>query len=156
MNWSLKRDRNKFAQKGDQIISEKTAGILTGRYFLNSEDNEIGAEILQTLLEIHGTGSQLVTDGKKAVVAFSAKSPGTFDTVLMDIQMPLMNGYETTSAIRSLILEDADTIPIIAITAKAFAEDVQVALETGMTAHVAKFPNLGVMKTILKNALCKS
>ena len=82
-----------------------------------------------------------------------ANPPGTYDAVLMDIQMPLMNGYEATRTIRSLPREDAGTIPIIAMTANAFAEDVQAALEAGMTAHVAKPIDLDVLKTTLKNAL---
>lgn len=134
-------------------ILEKAADILAGRHFLIAEDNEINAEILQSLLEIHGAESQLETDGKKAVEAFFANPPGTYDAVLMDIQMPGMNGYEATRAIRAMTREDAGTIPIIAMTANAFAEDVQAALESGMTAHVAKPIDLDVLKTTLKNAL---
>ncbi|MCI6040441.1 MAG: ATP-binding protein [Clostridiales bacterium] len=140
-------------EKEQPNIPEKAADILAGRYFLVAEDNEINAEILQSLLEIHGAGSQLETDGKKAVEAFWANPPGTYDAVLMDIQMPVMNGYEATRAIRALTREDAGTIPIIAMTANAFAEDVQTALDAGMTAHVAKPIDLDVLKTTLKNAL---
>ena len=140
-------------EKEHPIIPEKAADILAGCHFLIVEDNEINAEILQSLLEISGAGSQLESDGKKAVEAFLANPPGTYDAVLMDIQMPVMNGYEATRAIRALTREDAGTIPIIAMTANAFAEDVQTALEVGMTAHVAKPIDLDVLKTTLKNAL---
>ena len=102
---------------------------------------------------MHGARSQLETDGEKVVKAFSSNPPGTYDAVLMDIQMPVINGYEATRAIRALPREDAGTIPIIAMTANAFAEDVQTALEAGMTAHVAKPIDLDVLQTTLKNAL---
>ena len=140
-------------EKEHPVFPEKAADILTGRHFLIAEDNEINAEILQSLLEMHGARSQLETDGEKAVEAFSSNPPGTYDAVLMDIQMPVINGYEATRAIRALPREDAGTIPIIAMTANAFAEDVQTALEAGMTAHVAKPIDLDVLKTTLKNAL---
>lgn len=140
-------------EKEQPNIPEKAADILAGRHFLIAEDNEINAEILQSLLEIHGAGSQLETDGKKAVEAFLANPPGTYDAILMDIQMPVMTGYEAAKTIRALTREDAGTIPIIAMTANAFAEDVQAALKAGMTAHVAKPIDLDVLKTTLKNAL---
>lgn len=140
-------------EKEHPIISEKATDILTGSHFLIAEDNEINAEILQSLLEMHGARSQLETDGEKVVKAFSSNPPGTYDAVLMDIQMPVINGYEATRAIRALPREDAGTIPIIAMTANAFAEDVQTALEAGMTAHVAKPIDLDVLQTTLKNAL---
>ena len=132
---------------------EKKAGDFEGYRFLIAEDNEINAEILQSLLEIYGAVSQLETDGEKAVQTFSATPPGTFDAILMDIQMPVMNGYEATRAIRALDRADARSIPIIAMTANAFAEDVQAALDAGMNAHVAKPIDLNVLKTALKNAL---
>ena len=140
-------------EKEHPIFSEKATDILTGSHFLIAEDNEINAEILQSLLEMHGARSQLETDGEKVVKAFSSNPPGTYDAVLMDIQMPVINGYEATRAIRALPREDAGTIPIIAMTANAFAEDVQTALEAGMTAHVAKPIDLDVLQTTLKNAL---
>ena len=140
-------------EKEHPIISEKATDILTGSHFLIAEDNEINAEILQSLLEMHGARSQLETDGEKVVKAFSSNPPGTYDAVLMDIQMPVINGYEATRVIRALPREDAGTIPIIAMTANAFAEDVQTALEAGMTAHVAKPIDLDVLQTTLKNAL---
>ena len=140
-------------EKEQPNIPEKAADILAGRHFLIAEDNEINAEILQSLLEIHGAGSQLETDGKKAVEAYRDAAPGTYDAVLMDIRMPEMNGYEAARAIRGMKREDAGRIPIIAMTANAFAEDVQAALKAGMTAHVAKPIDLDVLKTTLKNAL---
>ena len=78
------------------------------------------------------------TDGEQTVQTFQECAPGTYDAILMDIQMPVMNGYEATRAIRSLPRKDALDIPIIAMTANAFSEDIQAALESGMNAHVAK------------------
>ena len=82
---------------------------------------------------------------------FNRAEPGTFDAILMDVQMPVMNGYEATRAIRSLEREDAKTIPIIAMTANAFAEDVKDAMDAGMDAHVAK----PVDMELLKKTVCR-
>ena len=112
--------------------------VIEGRHFLVVEDNSINSEILCELLKMHGADSVVVTDGKQAVELFQAEGPGTFDAVLMDIQMPVMNGYEASRAIRSLKRKDAASIPIIAMTANAFSEDVQMAFDAGMDAHVAK------------------
>ena len=126
---------------------------LAGRRFLVAEDNEINAEILTSLLEMFGCTALVKTDGAQAVQEFITSPAGTYDAILMDIQMPVMTGYEAAKAIRALPREDAGTIPIIAMTANAFAEDVQAALDAGMNAHVAKPIDLDVLKTTLKNAL---
>ena len=81
--------------------------------------------------------------------AFRSAEPGTYDAILMDIQMPGMNGYEATRAIRSLDRRDAKEVPIIAMTANAFAEDVQAALEAGMNAHVAKPIDMDLLRAAL-------
>ncbi|WP_308589245.1 response regulator, partial [uncultured Oscillibacter sp.] len=127
--------------------------LLRGRRFLAAEDNAINAEILDSLLALFGAEAVVKPDGAQAVQAFSEGPPGTYDAVLMDIQMPVMNGYEAARAIRALAREDARTIPIIAMTANAFAEDVQAALDAGMTAHVAKPIDVGVLKAALQGAL---
>ena len=127
--------------------------ILSGRRFLIAEDNEINAEILTSLLEMFGCTALVKTDGAQAVQEFITSPTGTYDAILMDIQMPVMTGYEAAKAIRAISREDARSIPIIAMTANAFAEDVQEALESGMTAHVAKPIDLDALKTTLKNAL---
>ena len=124
---------------------------LDGRMFLVAEDNAINAEILSELLLMEGGQSRIVTDGAAAVQAFESAAPGTYDAVLMDIQMPVMNGYEATRAIRELTRADAEAVPIVAMTANAFAEDVQASLDAGMTAHVAKPIDVAVLKdTLLK------
>lgn len=111
---------------------------LAGRRFLVAEDNEINSEILCELLQMYGACTVATQDGVQAVEAFSGSCPGTYDAVLMDVRMPEMNGYDATRSIRSLKREDAGSIPVIAMTANAFAEDIQAAFDAGMTAHVAK------------------
>ena len=109
-----------------------------GRRILVAEDNEINAEILCGLLEIYGAETVVRTNGAKAVREFRERAPGTYDAVLMDIQMPEMNGYEAARAIRGLDRPDARTVPIIAMTADAFSEDIQRCIQCGMNAHAAK------------------
>lgn len=112
---------------------------LTGIKVLLVEDNELNAEIAQVQLEEYGMQVTRVTDGKEAVEAFAGSQAGTYDLILMDIMMPRMNGYEATAEIRSMKNRmDAGSIPIIAMTANAFAEDVQASLDAGMNAHIAK------------------
>ena len=118
-------------------VKEK-ATLFEGRCFLIAEDNVINAEILCELLEMYGAESYVKTDGLQTVKAFTDAEAGTYDAILMDIQMPEMNGYEATRVIRKLSRPDAAEIPIIAMTANAFAEDVQASMDAGMTAHVAK------------------
>lgn len=107
-------------------------------HLLLVEDNELNAEIAQMLLEDKGFTVTLVTDGQQAVDAFADNPPGTFDTILMDIMMPVLDGLEATRKIRSMEREDAGSIPIIAMTANAFDEDVKKCLEAGMDAHLSK------------------
>ena len=112
---------------------------LTGVRALLAEDNELNAEIAILQLEEYGMKVTRVADGKEAVETFANSPAGSFDLILMDIMMPRMNGYEATKAIRSMENRaDATTIPIIAMTANAFAEDVQASMNAGMNAHIAK------------------
>ncbi len=111
---------------------------LEGYHFLVAEDNEINAEILQELLEIEGATCEIVENGQIALERFEHTAADEFDAILMDVQMPVMNGYEATKRIRALERLDAKNIPIIAMTANAFAEDVKDALNVGMDAHVSK------------------
>lgn len=130
------KDKDRAAAAGG--AEEPDEDIIDGRHFLIAEDNSINAEILCELLRMHGASSVLTTDGEQAVKTFREAAPGTFDAVLMDIQMPVLNGYEAARTIRALDREDAASIPIIAMTANAFAEDIQMAFDAGMNAHVAK------------------
>ena len=115
-----------------------TDGNLQGLRFLAAEDNEINAEILVELLDIEGASCEVVENGRLAVERFQTSAAGEFDAILMDVQMPVMNGHDAARAIRALPRSDAGIIPIIAMTANAFAEDEKAALDAGMDAHVAK------------------
>lgn len=122
---------------------------LAGRHFLVAEDNEINAEILIELLNIEEASCELVENGRLAVERFEQEEPGSFDAILMDVQMPVMNGYEAAKAIRALEREDAGKIPIIAMTANAFAEDVKDAMDAGMDAHIAKPIDMELLKNVI-------
>ena len=102
------------------------------------EDNELNAEIAETLLTDRGAKVTIATNGREALELFQSQAPGTFDAILMDMMMPVMDGLTATRKIRSLEREDAKTIPIIAMTANAFVEDGQKCLEAGMNYHLAK------------------
>ncbi len=123
---------------------------LNGLRFLAAEDNEINAEILTELLEQEGASCEIVENGQMAVERFRDAAPGEFDMILMDVQMPVMNGHEAAKAIRKLEREDAGRIPIIAMTANAFAEDEKAALDAGMNAHVPKPLNMEHLKRIIR------
>lgn len=114
------------------------AQVLSGKHFLAAEDNFLNAGILTDLLEMEGATVEIVENGKLAVERFERCEPGEFDAILMDVQMPVMNGHAATRAIRALARADAATIPIFAMTADAFVEDEKAALAAGMNAHVAK------------------
>ena len=104
-----------------------------------AEDNDLNAEIAMVQLEELGMKVTRATDGKEAIKIFAENPPDTFDLIFMDVMMPKMNGYETTKAIRAMQNRpDARRIPIIAMTANAFAEDVQASLDAGMNGHIAK------------------
>ncbi len=111
---------------------------LAGRHFLVAEDVDLNAEILSEILSMQEASCKVVENGKLAVEEFERSEPDLYDAILMDVQMPVMNGYDATRQIRSSARPDAARIPIIAMTANAFAEDVKEALEAGMDAHVAK------------------
>ena len=118
----------------------KTSAIHTikGKRILIAEDNELNAEIAKTVLEDVGALVTRVEDGQQAVELFKEKPKGTFDAILMDLMMPVMDGYTATKEIRSLERSDSKTIPIIAMTANAFQEDAEKCIAVGMNAHLAK------------------
>ena len=118
----------------------KTSAIHTikGKRILIAEDNELNAEIAKTVLEDVGALVTRVEDGQQAVELFKEKPAGTFDAILMDLMMPIMDGYTATREIRSLERSDSKTIPIIAMTANAFQEDAEKCIAVGMNAHLAK------------------
>ena len=126
-------DADKREEQKD--VSEKS---IKGLHILLAEDNELNMEIAEFVLQNEGADVTKAWDGQEAVELFRNSEPGEFDVILMDIMMPVMNGYETTKMIRSLDREDAKAIPIIAMTANAFTEDRIRAKEAGMDEHVAK------------------
>ena len=129
------------------------ANSLEGLRMLVAEDNDINAEILEELLSCEGVSCERTENGQEALERFRQMPPGSFAAVLMDIQMPVMNGYEAARAIRGLDRPDAKTIPIVAMTANAFTEDVQNSMESGMNAHLAKPINMAVLKSVLEQLI---
>ncbi len=132
---------------------EAVVSSLKGRHFLIAEDNEINSEILLELLHIDGADGEVAENGQLAVELFLATDAGHFDAVLMDVQMPVMNGYEATRCIRSMERADAKTIPIIAMTANAFAEDMKDAKDAGMNDHIAKPIDMEIIRKTLSRYL---
>ncbi len=131
---SFPLDRTQRAQASAQPVNTD----LTGTRILLVEDNELNLEIAQVLLTDAGASITTAVNGKEAVAKFRASAPGAFDVILMDLMMPEMDGIEATRSIRSLSHYDARTIPIIAMTASTFAEDVQRCRDAGMNEHVGK------------------
>ena len=117
---------------------EKTEASIRGLHILLAEDNELNMEIAEFMLQNEGTEVTKAWNGQEVVDLFRKSEPGEFDVILMDIMMPVMNGYEATKMIRSMDREDAKVIPIIAMTANAFTEDRLKAKEAGMNEHIAK------------------
>ena len=131
----FKIDMNADKREKQKDVSEKS---IKGLHILLAEDNELNMEIAEFMLQNEGTVVTKAWNGQEAVELFRKSKPGEFDVILMDIMMPVMNGYEATKKIRSLDREDAKMIPIIAMTANAFTEDRLRAKEAGMDEHIAK------------------
>ncbi len=144
--------KSKESEQGPELEDEDAEGFF-GLHVLVAEDNDINAEILIELLSLEGVNCEVAENGKLALERFVESAVGEFDVILMDVQMPVMNGYEATKAIRALPRKDAVTIPIIAMTANAFAEDVRDALNAGMNAHVAKPIEMDVVKETISQYL---
>ena len=132
---SFKIDMEADKREEQNDISEKS---ITGLHILLAEDNELNMEIAEFMLQNEGADVTKAWNGQDAVERFRKSKPGEFDVILMDIMMPVMNGYEATKMIRSLNREDAKTIPVIAMTANAFTEDRMRAKEAGMDEHISK------------------
>lgn len=120
------------------LFREKQRADLTRRRVLLAEDMEINAEIMMDMLEMESISADHAENGRIAVEMFQKSAPGTYAAILMDVRMPEMDGLEATAAIRALNRADAKRIPIIALTANAFDEDVQRSLQAGMNAHLSK------------------
>lgn len=139
------------ALAAQEETDEQDGNILQGMKFLCAEDNELNAEILMELLKIEGAECTICENGEEILKAFEQSAPGDYDMILMDIQMPVMNGYEATKAIRRSSHELAKTIPIIAMTANAFSEDIQHSLAAGMNAHVSKPVEMKVLRKTIRS-----
>ena len=126
------------------------ASPLSGMKFLCAEDNAINAEILEMLLETKGAGCTICSNGQEIVDAFASVKPGDYDMILMDIQMPVMDGLEATRRIRSSENPLGRTIPILAMTANAFLEDMQKSKEAGMDEHLSKPVDISALEQVVK------
>ena len=142
-------DTNSVEEESLTDISDAIEGI----NFLCAEDNELNAEILAELLKVEGASCTICSNGQEVVEKFEKSKPGEYKIILMDIQMPVMNGYEATKKIRNSSHPLSKSIPIIALTANAFSEDVQNALNVGMSAHIQKPINMNSLKKTIKE-LC--
>lgn len=150
MDLKIAEDRT-VALAAQEETDEQDGNILQGMKFLCAEDNELNAEILTELLKIEGAECTICENGEEILKAFEQSAPGDYDMILMDIQMPVMNGYEATKAIRRSSHELAQTIPIIAMTANAFSEDIQHSFAAGMNAHVSKPVEMKVLEKTIRN-----
>ena len=145
---NMSADENKISiEDADMAMSAESAAELTeadvqadlkGKRILVAEDVQVNAEIMKMLLTMEGMESESADNGKIAVQKFEESEPGYFDAVLMDMRMPEMDGLEATRIIRALDRDDAKTIPIVALTANAFDEDVQRSIQAGLNAHLSK------------------
>ena len=148
-NVQIPLDIDKNPQAREDASRQTNSCSLAGMNVLLAEDNELNAEIAQTLLESEGIVVTRAADGNETVDLYAGRPAGSFDAILMDIMMPGMDGYEATRAIRLSEKADAADIPIIALTANAFAEDAKAAHDAGMNAHLSKPLDFNKLKNIL-------
>ena len=129
-----------IAPEPEQPAQPAAEGVqsIQGLRLLLVEDNDLNAEIAQTMLEDEGAQVTVAENGKRAVERFQSSLPGTFDAILMDVMMPVMDGLTATRAIRALDRPDAATVPILAMTANAFKENAEKCFAAGMNAHLTK------------------
>ena len=139
-----------YAADGQDAVGKTQENPLQGLHVLAAEDNEINAEFLQELLDMEGAFCERVKDGQSALERFERSEQGEFDIIFMDIQMPVMDGYEATRRIRSCSHPDANSIPIIAMTANTFEEDVFRARDAGMNDHAAKPVDIVKLKKMVQ------
>ena len=140
----------KYMGVEEQQDKEEKDADLSGLHILAAEDNDLNWEILNELLTDLGMELDWAENGQICVEKFQESEQGHYDAILMDVRMPILNGYEATQKIRALNRPDAQTIPIIAMTADAFSEDIKRCLDSGMNAHTAKPINLNEIISLLK------
>ncbi len=143
-----------YAPQETEISEEKKKTILRGKHILLAEDNDLNAEIAQTILEESGLLVDRVEDGVQCVAAIEQKPAGSYDLILMDIQMPNLDGYQATQTIRNLTDPEKANLPIVAMTANAFQEDREKALSVGMNDHIAKPVDLKKIEEVLFKLWC--
>lgn len=157
MFFDVVKDESRFKANIDRSNELKTRvpeiKNLEGKKFLVAEDNAVNGEIISRLLELEGASSVVCPNGKAAVDSFLEHPDNYFDMILMDIRMPIMDGYEATKLIRDNERIDAKSIPIISMTANAFSEDVELAMVAGMNAHVSKPIDFEILKATIKENL---
>ena len=129
------------------------SSVLSGMRFLCAEDNALNAEILEVILEMYGASCTICPDGAELVKAFEMVKPGEYDAILMDIQMPHINGYEATKAIRGGRNPLGKPLPIIAMTANAFSDDIQNSIAAGMDAHISKPIDVAILEKTMRGFL---
>lgn len=146
-------ETEQVSASSDNGVKELQSADYSGERILLVDDNELNLEIAEELLEMTGLTVEKATNGLEAVEKFRNSGHGFYKLIFMDIQMPVMNGYEATETIRKLERPDAQTVPIIAMTADAFAEDVKKAHNAGMNGHIAKPLDIGKLAAVLKKWL---
>lgn len=142
-------------RSGKKSEEKAVESVFKGRRILAAEDNELNSEILREILVTSGAKCDICENGKLTVEKFLSSPEGYYDLIFMDIQMPIMNGYEATKLIRMSGHPDAGKIPIIAMTANAFTEDIQNAIKSGMNAHISKPVNIEIMEKTVAQELNK-
>jgi len=140
-------------EQEDSAAEENTVDVYSNCRFLLVEDNDLNREIMSEILQAKGAKVEIAVNGEEAVKMFADSSEGYYDAIFMDIQMPVMDGYEATEKIRMTNRGDADTIPIIALTANAFSEDAQRAKKVGMSTHIAKPIDFNLLDRELRRLL---
>ncbi len=159
-NLKMTIDQLKRAGGTGMAAEEKPDGeeeaSLAGLHILAAEDMELNAEILTELLKIAGAACECAVNGEEVLKKFAQSAPGQYDLILMDVQMPIMNGYEATRAIRTCAHPQAKTVPIIAMTANTFSEDVKDALNAGMNAHVGKPIDMEQLYEVISDTLAQA
>ena len=147
----LRIAEDRFVSSAEQVEKDEPAGnVLKGMRFLCAEDNELNAEILMELLKIEGAECTICENGKRVLEAFEQSAPGDYDMILMDVQMPIMDGLEATRRIRNGENPLGRVIPILAMTANAFLEDMQKSKEAGMDAHLSKPVDIAALEQTVK------
>ena len=146
---NLQNEVKRLKHKAEAHGSEQKS-ILKGMHFLCAEDNELNAEILVATMELQGATCKVCADGVEVVKEFERAADGEYDAILMDVQMPNMDGYEATRLIRSSKKPLGQTIPIIAMTANAFSEDVQQSMAAGMDAHISKPIDMALLEKTIR------